>query len=124
MNYQQNAIYDMTEEDEIKTLNDLEAYKKQVESYIEMGDAVNRLRQNPDFKKVFENYLFGERAAQMVRQLGSDKFTEKDRELNFRELTAIGTVQTVLDELSNQGDRMVDSLQEVVTHITNLRDTM
>lgn len=73
---------------------ELAAHKEHLKRILELGEAVERLKDNPDFK-VFRDYYVTEGTTRLTNMLAS----AKDPEMIVRDLQARGIFSQVLDRL-------------------------
>lgn len=85
------------------------------EHLIELGAALERLQQNPDFKKVFDEYLFKELAATYVRAIADADSSKLER--YTAQMGAIGQIQVILEGLLGDAERA----KEFIKHATELQ---
>lgn len=76
---------------------------------IELGEALARLNNHPDFKKVFGKYIIEELVQSLVKSLAVN-LSQKEGVVN--KLTAISVIQAILEEITEDHEKAKAALLE------------
>lgn len=107
-----NEIYQSDEEQDANALSDLRKEEKISLDQINLGESVERLFKNKDFKRIILEMYFTNEPTSLVRQIASDSFPDKDKEQSMKELMSIGMLQNYLNHLVSQGMIAKETLKE------------
>lgn len=77
--------------------------------HIELGEALARLNNHPDFKKVFGNYVTEELVKSLVKSLATN-LSQKEGILN--KLNAISAIQYIFAEITENHEKAKAALLE------------
>lgn len=86
-------------------LQQLEANIKQAQEIADLGNALDRLRNNRDFKKVVMEGFFNQEAARLVHLMADSNMQAPETQSSiYKQMVAIGGFRDYLDTLSIRAD--------------------
>lgn len=86
-------------------IQQLEVNIEELRAAVKIGEALDRLHKNRDFKSLITNGLFKEEAARVVRLKGADEFQSEDRQADLdKMITSIGFLQAYFRRIYRQAD--------------------
>lgn len=97
-------------------LNEIAVTLEECEKMTKIGEALNRLYENPDFKLIVLEQYFKEEPARCVVSLGRLQHDEKATQRIHRDLSAIGNFQVFLQTIRqahNEALRAMSQLPEL-----------
>lgn len=84
---------------------------KQLEREIALGKALTSLENNPDFKLVFEQFLFTEQPTKLVKQLATP-LSETRKEHLQKSITGLGVLMNMLDDIKDKAEQASINVDE------------
>lgn len=95
----------------------LEAHITECEKRIKRADALERLRNNPDFVEIFEEHYLKEQAAYWAIALGSKSYAYADAETCIARITGIGQFNEFMVSIQKFADRSHQDIAEARAQI-------
>jgi hypothetical protein len=93
---------------------------------IKRGAAFKRLRENPDFKEIFEEGYFKDLANGAIRSLGKGQDVNVPKEEWVEILSGIGHLQTYLEgveQFESQAETMLPQFKDELTRLKTTQNT-
>lgn len=94
---------------------------EEAKEIIAMGDAIERLFKNRDFKKVVLEGYFEKEAVRYVKLLGDANLTEKGREEILRDMTGVGVFNYYLHMRRMEADHLREEVKQHEDTLDELR---
>lgn len=95
-------------------LEEIEVNLSEVNAAIEMRDALMRLSENADFKKIIHEKYFKEEASRLVLLRASPSFSsEEDQKALLKSIDAIGEFRMFLNTIDQIGKQMIKSKNDL-----------
>lgn len=94
-------------------LAELQEQRKNCEEHVKMGEALQRLCKNRDFKQLIEVQYLREEAIRLVQAVGNPRLTDAQREMVQRDIYAISSFTQYLDSIYLVADEAVDKIKQI-----------
>ena len=93
-------------------LKEIEISIEQAQEAIDIADAYQRLRENPDFKLLIEKHYMRDFAARLVLLRGDYNLSAEDRVENLKDIDAVGSFVSFLRTIVFNANRAKDAIAE------------
>lgn len=94
-------------------LAELQEQRKQCEDLVKMGEALQRLYKNRDFKQLIEVQYLREEAIRLVQAAGNPRLNNEQREMVQRDIYAISSFTQYLDSIALVAGEAVDKIKQI-----------
>lgn len=99
----------------------LEESIKTAKNMIDLGEAVKRLKNNPDFRKVMLDTYFGEEPKRLTMLLSAPNVKKELREDIFESLVSISDCHNFFNIILSESERAHDLINEMEAELEQLR---
>jgi hypothetical protein len=112
-----NAIYDSEDYTEQKpvsmTYDEYLSYKNSCEELITLAEQSARLAENPDFKSIIMDSYFTKEPVRLASLMSCGRLTDKQFEDCTKDLKAIGSIKSFLQDFIEKGNIARDELKHL-----------
>jgi hypothetical protein len=104
-------------------IHEIEINMEQAKSFIGMGEALDKLHKNRDFKKIIVEGYFKEEAIRLVNLKSEPAMQSPEKQASIiRDIDAIGSLRSYFGKLYMQADQAIEAVkagEEAIEEIRN-----